>query len=244
MATERAAEDAAVRARAGLAGLADRYSLPLAAAERLMSLVTLVHDDPHAPTSVRDWEGVVDDHVADSLVALELDVVREADAVADLGAGAGFPGLPLAIALPGAQVTLVESSARKCRFLTRAAVASRADNATVVNARLEAWDDGLGGFDVITARALASLAVVAEYAAPLLRLGGALVAWRGQRDSAVEAQAAAAAAELGLEMWEPRHVRPYAGAQHRYLHQMIKRTDTPARFPRRPGVAVKRPLGG
>jgi 16S rRNA (guanine527-N7)-methyltransferase len=244
MALERAAAEASIRGEARLAALADQYSLPADSARRLMSLVALVHEDPHSPTSVRDWDGVVDAHVADSLAALELDAVRDAQRLADLGAGAGFPGLPLAIALPATNVMLVESSARKCRFLARAAAASRADNAAVVNARLEAWEAGLGGFDVVTARALAPLAVVAEYAAPLLRLGGTLVAWRGQRDSAAEAQAAAAAAVLGLEVQEPRHVRPYAGAQHRYLHPMIKRTETPARFPRRPGVAVKRPLGG
>jgi 16S rRNA (guanine527-N7)-methyltransferase len=244
LAADRAAAEAAIRAQARLDRLADRYSLPPDAAERLMSLVALIHEDPHAPTSVLDWEGVVDDHVADSLVALELDVVRDAQRLADLGAGAGFPGLPLAVALPDTQVTLVESSARKCRFLTSAAAASRTANAAVANARVEAWDAGLGSFDVVTARALASLAVVAEYAAPLLGLGGTLVVWRGQRDPVAEAQGARAAAELGLEVQAPRHVRPYPGAQHRYLHQMVKRTETPARFPRRAGVAVKRPLGG
>ena len=102
---------------------------------------------------------------------------------------------------------------------------------------------GSGCCDLVTARALAPLAVVAEYAAPLLALGGTLVAWRGRRDPVDEAAAGRAAAELGLEAREPIHVEPYPGALHRHLHVMVKVAPTPDRFPRRPGVARKRPLG-
>jgi 16S rRNA (guanine527-N7)-methyltransferase len=210
----------------------------------MLALVDLLERDGHAPTAVRDALQAVDDHLADSLVALELDAVRAATSIADVGAGAGFPGLPLAIALPDAYVWLVESSARKCEFLTRALEASGVTNAGVVHARVEEWADGRRRQDLVTARALAPLPVVAEYAAPLLRVGGVLVAWRGRRDSAAEAVAAAAASELGLEVVEPRRVMPYSAAQNRYLHLMSKVRDTPARFPRRPGVALKRPLGG
>jgi 16S rRNA (guanine527-N7)-methyltransferase len=97
--------------------------------------------------------------------------------------------------------------------------------------------------DVVTARALAPLDVVAEYAAPLLRVGGALVAWRGQRDPEDEAAGARAAEILELSMLEPRRVEPYPGAVNRHIQIMIKRAPTPARFPRRDGVARKRPLG-
>jgi 16S rRNA (guanine527-N7)-methyltransferase len=85
--------------------------------------------------------------------------------------------------------------------------------------------------------------VVAEYAAPLLRVGGRLVAWRGRRDPADEAAGARAALQLGLEAREPVAVRPYPAAEHRHLHVMVKTGETPAKFPRRPGVARKRPLG-
>jgi 16S rRNA (guanine527-N7)-methyltransferase len=186
---------------------------------------------------------VLEDHLADSLVALELDVVRAARTVADLGSGAGVPGLPLAIALPAANVFLVESNARKCEFLHRAIAATRANSAVAVNARAESWKEGSGRMDLVTARALAPLSVVAEYAAPLLKLGGAAVVWRGRRDPQAEADAAAAAAELGLELAAPRHMHPYPGAENRHLHLMMKVRETPARFPRRPGIALKRPLG-
>jgi 16S rRNA (guanine527-N7)-methyltransferase len=206
-------------------------------------LLELVATDPHSPTTARDRVAILNDHLADSLVALELTPVRVAKTIADLGAGAGFPGIPLAIALPDSAVTLVESNRRKCVFIERALAACGISNARVVNARAEAWHDGLGQSDLATARALAPLAVVAEYAAPLLRVGGTLVAWRGRRQPEVESGASEAATALGLEIGPIIGVHPYSTAEHRYLHLMLKVKETPERFPRRPGVARKRPLG-
>ncbi len=203
----------------------------------------LLVEDPLAPTAVRDPAGVIDDHLADSLVALELGQVRSAHTIADLGSGAGVPGLPLAIALPQARVALAESATRKCAFLARAAVDCEVPNACIVHTRVESWLDGLGAFDLVTARALASLEVVVEYAAPLLAIGGTLVAWRGRRDADAEATASRAAAQVGLKPLEILHVQPFRGAENRYLHVMSKVTETPLGFPRRPGMAVKRPLG-
>jgi 16S rRNA (guanine527-N7)-methyltransferase len=227
-----------------IVALADRYGLPASAAGRLGVLLARVTEDPLAPTSVVDPAKAIDDHLADSLVALEFEQTRSAATIADLGAGAGFPGLPLAIALPHAEVALVESSARKCAFIAEVAGACKVGNTTVVSARAEAWAEGLGRFDLVTARALAPLGVVAEYAAPLLRVGGALLVWRGKRDHEAEAVAARAASLLGLAVREPQRVQPYAGANHRHLQLMLKVSPTPTGFPRRPGMARKRPLGG
>jgi 16S rRNA (guanine527-N7)-methyltransferase len=226
-----------------LPGLAERYALSPRAENQLAALMELLTSDPRAATAVREPRRVLDDHIADALVALELPPVRDAAAVADLGSGAGVPGLPLAIARPDADVWMVESSARKSAFIARAASICEVPNAHVITARAEAWKDGLGRHDLVTARALAPLPVVAEYAAPLLRLGGSLVAWRGRRDAAEEAAAARAAEELGLEPSAPVPVLPYPGARNRHLHVMEKVRPTPARFPRRPGMASKRPLG-
>ncbi len=226
-----------------LAELVATYGLPLNAEAQLRALLAALTEDPHAPTTIHDPPAAVRDHLADSLVALELPAVSGATQIADLGSGAGLPGLPLAIALPAATVTLVESSRRKCEFLQRARDAAMATNAAVVHARAEEWTAGREACDLVTARALAPLAVVAEYAAPLLTLGGVLVVWRGRRDAADEASAARAAAELGLEARPPHPVTPYAGALHRHLHVFVKSSPTPGRFPRRPGMARKRPLG-
>ncbi|HEX5404772.1 MAG TPA: RsmG family class I SAM-dependent methyltransferase, partial [Pseudonocardiaceae bacterium] len=140
-------------------------------------------------------------------------------------------------------VTLVESAARKCAFLERAITRCGVVNARLVNARAESWPDGIESFDVVTARALGPLEVVVEYAAPLLTVGGSLVVWRGRRDPEAESAAARAAAELGLEPTQIIPVKPYPAAQSRHLHLMSKVTATPSGFPRRPGVAAKRPLG-
>jgi 16S rRNA (guanine527-N7)-methyltransferase len=228
---------------ARIADLAERYDLPDEAPGRLERLRRLLVEDPLAPTAVRDPLKVLDDHLADSLVALELAPVRAARSMADLGSGAGLPGLPLAIALPEAGVSLVESTARKCEFLARAIIACGVENARAVQARAESWPEGVEAFDVVTARALGPLEVVVEYAAPLLTIGGVLVVWRGRRDAEAEAAAERAAAELGLEPTQIGQVQPFPGAEHRHLHLMSKVTSTPRGFPRRPGMALKRPLG-
>jgi 16S rRNA (guanine527-N7)-methyltransferase len=226
-----------------LRALVERYGLGQAAVAQLCELHHLLVEDPLAPTAVRDPAKVIDDHLADALSALELEVVRQARTLADLGSGAGVPGLPLAIALPGCEVALVESAARKTAFLERAVAACAAANARVVHTRVEAWPEGLAAFDLVTARALAPLDVVAEYAAPLLAIGGTLVAWRGRRDRSAEAAAARAASEVGLEPAGIVPVKPYPAAESRHLHLMSKVTETPRGFPRRPGMALKRPLG-
>jgi 16S rRNA (guanine527-N7)-methyltransferase len=231
-----------VKSTAELVPLAERYGLSEAAVAQLATLLVALARDPHAPTTVREPEQAVHVHLADSLVALELPDVRAATAIADLGAGAGFPGLPLAIALPSAHVALVESVVRKCAFIRALAAAAGLTNVEVVAERAEAWSAGLGTRDLVTARALAPLAVLAEYAAPLLREGGVLVAWKGRRDAEEERDAAAAAEQLGLALEELRPVRPYPGAEHRHLHVLRKVAPTPERFPRRPGMARKRPL--
>jgi 16S rRNA (guanine527-N7)-methyltransferase len=223
--------------------LAERFELSMAQAKQLASFGGILIADEHAPTTVREPGRVRDDHLADTLVALELPVIRDARDLADIGAGAGVPGIPLAIALAEARVTLVEGNGRKCEFMRAAVVELDLANVEVVHGRAETWTAGLGCMDVVTARALAPLDVVAEYAAPLLRVGGALVAWRGQRDPDDEAAGRRAAEILGLSTEEPLRVEPYAGALNRYLHVMVKTTATPDRFPRRDGVARKRPLG-
>lgn len=226
-----------------IATLALRYELPPRAAEQLVSLLRIIELDPFAPTTIRDPAKAIDDHLADSLVALRCEQARIVGTIADLGTGAGFPGLPLAIARPDAAVSLVESSVRKCAFVRRAVTACGLENVYVIHARAEQWPEARAAFDLVTARALASLAVVAEYAAPLLCIGGALIAWRGRRDRAGERAGAIAAGQLGLEAREPVRVEPYEGAERRYLQVMVKVSETPARFPRRPGMARKHPLG-
>jgi 16S rRNA (guanine527-N7)-methyltransferase len=218
------------------------HRLPAEAPAQLGRLLDLLASDPTAPTTVRDPREAVDVHVADSLAALELDAVRAARAIADVGSGAGLPGLALAAALPEARVRLVESASRKCAFLERAIAGMGIRNAEVVCDRVEAWATGRDACDLVTARAVAPLAVLVEYAAPLLRPGGALVAWKGRAEPDEEAAGQRAGDVAGLEPREALRVRPFPGVRDRTLYLYVKVRSTPDHLPRRPGMARKRPL--
>ncbi|MDA0162018.1 16S rRNA (guanine(527)-N(7))-methyltransferase RsmG [Solirubrobacter ginsenosidimutans] len=216
---------------------------PAGAVEPLAAILELQAHDVTASTTVRDPREAVGRHVADSLSALELPFVASATRIADLGSGAGWPGLALAAALPEARVSLVESAIRHCRYLERAIEVSGLENADVVNARAESWPEGIGVHDLVTARALGALAVILEYAAPLLIEGGHVVAWKGAASDEEVSAATAAAAILGLEPRGVVAVTPFPGARDHTLHAYCKIAPTPSRFPRRPGMATKRPLG-
>jgi 16S rRNA (guanine527-N7)-methyltransferase len=233
----------APRVEERLAVLAGRYGLGPQPRNRLAAVLEGLSGDGRAPTAVRDPEAALDAHIADSLVALELVEIRAARQLTDIGAGAGVPGLVLASALENGAFCLVESQASKCHFI--AALAARAEiaNARVVRSRVEEWSAGRELQDVVLCRALAPQPVVLEYASPLLREGGLLVEWRGARSEQEEELAGRAAGALGLALIEIRRVKPFAGARERHLHVFEKVGPTPAGFPRRAGLARKRPLG-
>jgi 16S rRNA (guanine527-N7)-methyltransferase len=222
--------------------LAERYRLSEAQHSQLEGILLAVATDERSPTTVRDPAQAVDVHLADSLVALEVEALTRARAIADLGAGAGFPGLALAVALPDVEFRLIESQARKCRFMEGLLARTGVANACVVCARVEEWQEGFGANDVVLARALAAPAVVVEYAAPLLCVGGSLVDWRGQREPGAERLGMDAARQLGMDLAEIRRVEPYVGARDHHLHIYAKSRETPSGFPRRAGMARKRPL--
>jgi 16S rRNA (guanine527-N7)-methyltransferase len=186
-------------------------------------------------------------HVADSLSGLEVRDLREAGRIADVGAGAGFPGLPHAVALPSARVDLIESVGRKCGFIERAVAAAGIANARVLNARSEEWAapvaEGREAYDAVTARAVGRLSTLAELASPLLRDGGVLVAWKGRRDTDEERQVERAAEALAMRPEAILDVGPYAGSRNRHIHVLRKTGATPNDLPRRPGIAKKRPRG-
>lgn len=223
--------------------------LDAAARERLEAVLELLASDPVAPSSVRDVAAGWRVHVADSLSGLAVEAVATARRVADVGAGAGFPGLALAAALPGAEIDLIESVGRKCEFMRRAITAARIGNARVICTRAEDWArapapvGGREAYDLVIARAVGRLASLAELASPLLADGGTLVAWKGRRDAEEEAELERAGPATAMIPGEVLAVGEAAGARHRHLHVIRKRGSTPERLPRRAGLAKKRPLG-
>jgi len=209
-------------------------------------VLELLAEEQASVSSVTELEKAWKVHVADSLTGLEVPELREASRIADIGSGAGFPGLVLAVALPTAQVDLVESISRKCEFIQRAIDAAKIPNARVLNLRSEdlARDPAAReSYPAVTARAVGRLSTLAELASPLLEENGVLVAWKGKRDPDEEAQLANAASSLAMKPESILPVGPYAGSQHRHLHVLRKVGPTPEKLPRKPGMAKKRPRG-
>ncbi|HEX5610003.1 MAG TPA: 16S rRNA (guanine(527)-N(7))-methyltransferase RsmG [Solirubrobacterales bacterium] len=219
-------------------------SLDPGAREALGKVLALLAAERASVSSVVD-ERAWKVHVADSLTGLEIPELTAASHIADVGAGAGFPGLALAVALPSAHVDLVESVGRKCEFMRRAIEAGGIPNATVLNARSEdlASAEGRESYDVVTARAVGRLSTLAELASPLLKPNGALIAWKGKRDPDEENQLENAAESLAMSPESILDVGDRAGSQHRHLHVVRKLGPTPPDLPRRPGIAKKRPRG-
>jgi 16S rRNA (guanine527-N7)-methyltransferase len=175
-------------------------------------------------TAIRDLDKARLALLADSLRGL--DVVRRFDGpIVDVGSGGGVPGIPLAVTLPEREVTLLEANGRKCDFLREWAP----PNARVVQGRAE--EQEVDCFGVAVAKALAPPPVAAEWCLPLVRQGGAAVLWVGP--TAETERVARVAEQLGGELAEETDG----------LLVLRKLEPTPAGFPRRTGVARKRPLG-
>ncbi len=221
------------------------HSLDEAQRATITRVLELLETERASVSSVTDPQRAWRVHVADSLTGLEFEQLATAARIADIGSGAGFPGLVLAVALPSAKVDLIESVGRKCDFIRRAIDEAGIANARVINARSEdlAAGEGREAYAAVTARAVGRLSTLAELASPLLEDGGVLVAWKGKRDAEEEAQLESASAALAMRPEEIRHVGPSAGSDHRHLHLIRKLGPTPEDLPRRPGMAKKRPRG-
>ena len=236
--------------RETLDSLVARHRLGAAAGHQIERILEALAAEPDPHTSVSEPHAALEVHVADSLSGLEVSELTGARRIADMGAGAGFPGLILAVALPQAQVDLVESAGRKTAVVDRLIQAGDVSNARSITTRVEelggvpgALGGGREAYDAVTARAVGPLALLVEYASPLLREGGVLVAWKGARDADEESAGAAAATAVGMAAEDVLSVKPFPSSENRHLHVVRKISPTPPGFPRRPGMARKRPLG-
>ncbi len=202
-------------------------------------------------TGLRTREEILEKLVGDSLALLDVpDLLERAGAGwLDLGAGAGVPGIPLAVALPAAHVVLLDAAIKKCAFLEEAVAAARlAGRAAVVCARSESFAapgaPGREAYALVLARAVAPLPVLVELAAPLVAPGGVLLASKTAKAMSAEAAAAAsAAAQCGLA------AGPVVALDRSPLHGSVcavfhKAGPAPEGIPRREGLAARRPLAG
>jgi 16S rRNA (guanine527-N7)-methyltransferase len=188
------------------------------------------------------------DHVLDSLSCFLFEPLRATRRLADIGSGGGLPGIPIKIAAPQLEATLVESTAKKARFLRRAVDTLSLDETTVANARVEEiarTQAYRGAYDIATARAVAGLSVVAEYCVPLLKVGGYAISMKGKLEAEELAQGERAAEKLGARVSAQIRVPrlPQIEQKERCLVILEKMEETPEEYPRNVGVPAKKPLG-
>lgn len=178
-------------------------------------------------------------HILDSLTLVpELDRLEATAQIVDVGSGGGLPGLPLAIARPSVGVTLLETTAKKARFLEQTADALGLDNVKVVCDRAETFGQGAGRerFDGATSRALSRLPVLLELTLPLVRVGGVSLAIKGEQAELEVSESAQALARLHGVV--EAVTRTGTGS----IIRVRKTAKTPARYPRRPGEPKRKPL--
>jgi 16S rRNA (guanine527-N7)-methyltransferase len=233
-----------VRAGLGAVGAAAIDEDRLAAIADHVRLL-LAWNDAINLSGIREPEAIAREHVLDSLSALTL--LRRAGVTEflDIGSGAGYPGLPLAVALPATRAVLVESIAKKARFLSAAVAAvGLADRVAVAATRAETLAANTayrGRWQAVLARAVADLTELAEISLPLLRAGGLLVAWKRLPMDAELARAARAVRQLGGRLAGYERV-DVPGLDDHVLAVVEKVGVTPPEFPRDPAARRRRPL--
>lgn len=196
----------------------------------------------------KEAQGVILGHVLDSLSCLAIQDIELHGRLIDVGSGGGMPGIPLAIAQSDLTVTLLEATEKKVKFLRHARESLQLTTVDTLNQRAEEAGEHKGvreSYDVAVTRALASLPVVVEYCAPFVKEGGWILAMKGwlEQDELVAGQEAAK--KLGAELHKVAPVRllPELEQKQRQIVVLRKMGATPSGYPRRVGLAKKRPLG-
>ena len=192
-------------------------------------------------TRVESDEEAVERHFTDSLIPLKAGLIPSGANVMDLGSGAGFPGIPLAIARPDIHMTLMDSLAKRVNFLCEAA--RQADvKVAAIHARAEEAAKGemREAFDIVTARAVARMNVLCELALPFVRTGGHLLAYKGPAAHEELSEAQNAIRRLGGG--EAQLIPAGIADRDEYIIVIKKLSPTPKSFPRKPGEAARRPI--
>lgn len=196
-------------------------------------------------TAIRDSESIRTKHFLDSFSCVLAWKANPPASLIDVGTGAGFPGIPLKILYPNMRLTLVESVGKKAKFCEHLVGVLGLEHVTVIKARAEVVGQDLAHreqYDWAVARAVANLNILSEYLLPLVKLGGTMLAQKGESGPA-EAQSAEKAMKLlGGNLRELIPVNLPGVAEDRYLVLVDKVAATPPRYPRHAGILGKQPL--
>jgi 16S rRNA (guanine527-N7)-methyltransferase len=196
-------------------------------------------------TAITDPQGIEVRHFLDSLTCLLALEGEQVQRLVDVGTGAGFPGIPLKIVCPHLELTLIEATGKKAEFCRHVVHELGLQGVEVLHARAETvahQEAHRERYDAALARAVAPMAALVEYLLPFLRVGGVAVAQKGETGPA-EAQASEGALRIlggAVERLIPLQLPGVV--ETRYLVRVRKLAATPTRYPRRPGIPVKRPL--
>ena len=212
--------------------------------ERLTQLL-LTWNERMNLTAITDPAEIAIKHYLDAMTLKQ--VLPQADGLQliDVGAGAGFPGLPLAIAFPKLQTMLMDSTAKKLRFIDHAAESLGLENVRTMHARAEdAGRDQLHrqAYDIVVARAVARLPILLEYSLPLCKLGGQVIAMKGASAFDETNAAAKAIDTLGGELFAIEEITLPTLDHPRYLVVIDKVAVTPKRYPRKAGTPSRQPI--
>ena len=200
-------------------------------------------------TAIQDPADIAIKHYLDALTLLKVLpqlAASQADLrLIDVGSGAGFPGLALAVAFPRLQVTLLDSTAKKLKFIDHAGQALGIENIRTVHARAE--DAGQSRqhrarYDIAAARAVAKMPALMEYTLPLVKPGGQVIAMQGRRAYDDANSAAKAITALGGELFCIEEIRLPTLDNPRYLIVIDKIEPTPRRYPRSAGIPTRQPI--
>jgi 16S rRNA (guanine527-N7)-methyltransferase len=217
---------------------------------QMVALVTLEREllawsQKYNLTAVRDEAGIRTKHFLDSFSCVLAWKGNPPKHLVDVGTGAGFPGIPLKILYPSMKLTLVESVGKKTAFCRHVVETLKLEDVSVITGRAEELGqlpDHREAYDWTVARAVANLSVLAEYLLPLNRVGGTMLAQKGQSGPAEAHKAEKAFGLLGGRMRQLIPLTLPGVVEERYLVLVDKVAATPPQYPRRPGIPVKKPL--
>ena len=196
-------------------------------------------------TAITDPKEIIVQHFLDSLSVLKLDRIKENASVMDMGSGAGFPGIPVKIMIPGIRLTLVDAVQKKTLYLKEVIRQLELEESEAIHARAEdlgRMESRREKYDVVLSRAVAELRVLTEYCLPFARTGGYFVSHKGPAVAEEVRNAEKAIRILGGQMERVEKMQvPYSEKTH-ILVVIKKTTKSPAKYPRAAGKPKKSPL--